>query len=276
MPLANAFLQDEIMCIPDLLKLTIGSKISNNVFTGIEIQPSARIAYTPNENHTVWTSVSRAVRTPSRFDADLITPTGETYTPLGFVSENVIAYELGYRTKSMTNLFLSFATFYNQYTDLRSFNTYTNSATPTIIANGQKADSWGGEVYSNYQATSWWRLRFGYNYFEKNISSTSPTVLSISNNIEGVDPKHQFTFQSIMNLPKYFSFDLTGRYVDALNSTPPVTITPAYFTFDIRLAKQFDHLEVSVVGQNLLEDEHFEIGLYSIPRSIYGKVVCRF
>lgn len=273
MPLFTGFVQEETAIIPNKLKLTIGSKFQHNVFTGVEIQPSARLALIPNTNHTIWTAISRAVRTPSRFDSDLITATGVKLTPVQFKSEKVIAYELGYRVRPMDILSLSFATFYNQYTDLRSLNSSSIAGTPTILANDQTAASWGIELSGLCQATDWWRLRAGYNTFKKKTSATNSSVLPLSANFEGVDPEYQFNFQSIMNLPKNFSLDLSGRYVSIRKSVPPIPTSRAYFTYDARLAWEYKHFEISIVGQNLFQKEHNEIGDYTIPRSIYGKLI---
>ncbi|MGH7870640.1 MAG: TonB-dependent receptor domain-containing protein [Candidatus Binatia bacterium] len=64
--LFSGFLQDEITLLRDRLLLTVGSKFEHNSFSGFEVQPSARLAWMPIANHALWTSVSRAVRTPSR------------------------------------------------------------------------------------------------------------------------------------------------------------------------------------------------------------------
>ena len=182
MPLYSGFVQDEITFVPDQLKLTVGSKFLHNVFSGFEIQPSVRLAWTLNKRHTIWTAVSRAVRLPTRFDSDI------TVTPgLKFDSEKVIAYELGYRVRPLDQLSLSFATFYNKYTDLRSLDSTSSPKIPIVLANSQRAESWGFEFSGNFQATEWWRLRGGYTYFEKNIWATSAKVLPISAAFEGVD-----------------------------------------------------------------------------------------
>jgi iron complex outermembrane receptor protein len=68
--LYSAFIQDEITLIEDRLRLTLGSKFEHNEYTGFEVQPSGRLAWTPSTEHTVWAAVSRAVRTPSRIDRD--------------------------------------------------------------------------------------------------------------------------------------------------------------------------------------------------------------
>jgi iron complex outermembrane receptor protein len=253
------------------MKLTIGSKFLHNVFSGFEIQPSVRVSWIPNKYHTIWTAVSRTVRTPTRFDSDV------TITPVKFDSEKVIAYELGYRIRPADQLALSFATFYNRYTDLRSLDSNSNPAVPIILANNQRAESWGFEFSGNFQATQWWRLRGGYTYFDKSIYRTSPKVLPASSAFEGVDSKNQFMFQSIMDLPKNLQLDLTGRYADVLPAvTPTIPRVPAYFTFDARLAWRFKFFEISVVGQNLLEDEHSETGASKIPRTIYTRITCQF
>src|SRR5207245_8936806 len=69
--LYNAFIQDEIPIVGDQLSLTIGSKFLHNGYSGFEIQPTARLLWTPSSRQTVWAAVTRAVRTPSRVEEDL-------------------------------------------------------------------------------------------------------------------------------------------------------------------------------------------------------------
>src|SRR5207249_3093898 len=64
--LFSGFLQDEISLVPERLELTIGSKLEHNDYSGFEIEPSARLAWTPDERQTLWAAFSRAVRSPSR------------------------------------------------------------------------------------------------------------------------------------------------------------------------------------------------------------------
>ncbi|HEV3410443.1 MAG TPA: TonB-dependent receptor plug domain-containing protein, partial [Chthoniobacterales bacterium] len=71
--LFSAFLQDEISLLGDRLKLTLGSKVEHNDYTGFEVQPSGRVAFTLAP-HVFWAAISRAVRTPSRFDRHLFFP----------------------------------------------------------------------------------------------------------------------------------------------------------------------------------------------------------
>jgi len=271
MPLYSGFIQDEITLLPNLLKLTIGSKFLHNVFSGFDLQPTARLAWTPNIKHTIWTSVSGAVRTPSRFDTDA------AISRVKFQSEKITAYELGYRVRPSDLVSLSFATFYNRYNDLRSLDLNIDPQPPIVIANSQRAESWGIELFANFQATEWWHLRGGYTFFKKEVWATSDRTLPVSVHLEGVDPRNMVMLQSNMDLSKNFAFDIVSRYVSGLPSIENlIPEVPAYFTFDIRAAWLVKNFEISVVGQNLLENEHGETGSSIIPRSIYGKVTCKF
>jgi iron complex outermembrane recepter protein len=271
MPRYTAFVQDEITIMPERLKLTLGSKFLHNIYTGFEIQPGIRLGWMPNKYHTLWTAVSRAVRLPTRFDSDIANIPGE------FDSEKVIAYELGYRIKPVEKIFFSLAAFYNQYTDVRSIDSNTITATPAlIIGNSQRAESWGLEFSGNYQVKEWWRLRGGYTFFKKNMSAITDKVVPLSGDFEGIDPANQFMLQSIMDLYKGLQLDMFAHYTDVIRSSEITSRVPAYFTFDLRLAYRIKAFEVSLIGQNLLESSHVETGSSKIPRSIYGKVTCQF
>ncbi|HUJ72383.1 MAG TPA: TonB-dependent receptor plug domain-containing protein, partial [Verrucomicrobiae bacterium] len=272
--LFNVFLQDEITLIVERLKLTLGSKLEHNDYSGFEVQPSARLSWTPTRRQTVWAAISRAVRSPARFDADEVTPFITT-PHHDFESEKVVAYELGYRTRPIGPVILSLATYYNHYDDLRSIDPNSSPPPALIFANDQKADTWGVEISGNWQATSWWRWRGGYDYLHEDISGTS-AVLAGSDTFEALDPRHQFLLQSMMDLPGHFQFDLLGRYAEALTASAITTRVPSYFSFDARLAWQFRNWELAVVGQNLYDNRHPEFGSLQIPRSIYGKITCRF
>ncbi|MDB5812521.1 MAG: hypothetical protein JWN94_4643, partial [Betaproteobacteria bacterium] len=65
----NMFVQDEI-ALGRRVDLTLGAKVETNIYTGAEFLPSARLAWKIADNHTLWTSASRAVRAPARLDRD--------------------------------------------------------------------------------------------------------------------------------------------------------------------------------------------------------------
>lgn len=276
--LFSGFIQDEITLVPDRIRFVIGTKLEHNDYSGFEVQPSIRIAWTPDERQTLWGAVSRAVRSPSRIDGEATAPIamGTNFTSLvtnpGFDSEKLIAYEAGYRIQPLKTLAFSVSGYYNDYNSLRSVDlTSTNTL---VLANNFEGQTWGIETYITYQPFQWWRLRGGYNYLHKHLTPTSPSAAPSIR--EGNDPEHQFSLQSLVNLPANFQLDVTARYVSSL----PSPVVPDYFTFDVRFAWQFRNWEFAVVGQNLWDSQHAEFGAagtrLEIPRSVYGKVTWHF
>ena len=129
--LSSAFVQDEIR-LADSVSLTLGSKFEHNIYTGFEAEPSGRLAWSPTGHQTLWAAVSRAIRQPSRTDEDLRLNVSALPGPGGldtlvsvfgnpnFKSEELLAYEVGYRVEPIKRVSLDFATFYNVYHDLRT------------------------------------------------------------------------------------------------------------------------------------------------------------
>ena len=185
------------------------------------------------------------------------------------ILEKVLAIELGYRVLPVHRVSISLSPYYNFYRDLRS----VDQPTPNnyIFGNHFKGEIYGAELAAQFQVTDWWRLRGGYNYIHKSLWPHGGLNVSASVR-EGNDPEHQFSFQSFVDLPAHFQFDVAGRWVDDL-TTPAV---PSYFSVDARLAWHFKNMEISLVGQNLCDSHHPEFGTQQIPRSVYGKVSWRF
>jgi iron complex outermembrane receptor protein len=268
--LITGFVQDQISLVKDKLALTIGTKLLSNYYSGFEYQPTGRLAYTPNIHHTIWAAVSRAIRGPSRFDIEL-TPDSE------FKSENLMAYELGYRVEPFQRLSLSFAGFYNRYTDVRNLNDPTVGAPLSVFGNDQRAKTWGIEFSSRYVITDWWRLRVGYTYLGKKFEATTAAVVIGSDAFEGMDPRHQFMLQSIVDITDMFDLDAVFRLVDSIPGsvlTKNINV-PLYPSLDIRLAYTFKHWEFAVIGQDLLQKKHTEYQFNQIPRSVYAKITVR-
>lgn len=82
--LYSAFVHDEIALVPEYLSLILGSRFEHNRYSGFEIQPNGRLLWTPDPHHTVWASVSRAVRTPSRGEQDILYRQSVIPPPLAF------------------------------------------------------------------------------------------------------------------------------------------------------------------------------------------------
>ncbi len=295
--LFSAFVQDEIELAPDTLRLTLGSKFEHNDYTGFEIQPSARLLWLPKEGHTLWTSVSRAVRTPSRVEDSAsivprIIPIGPPPIPPfiltingneDFEAEELTAIELGYRVQPAERLSLDLALFYNQYNNLGTFESV--ALTERVFDNKLEATSRGFELAMDWHLLEWWRLQANYSYIELEQEAASDSTDIVTGPVvEGSTPKHQLSVRSAMDLSNEWSLDLWAYYVDELAASSfssaqiPIPI-PSYTSLNTRLAwRPWKGLELSLVGQNLLQDHHAEfVGetfatLTEVERSVYGMI----
>lgn len=167
--LFSTFVQDEIT-VTDTLKVTIGSKFEHNSFSGFEIQPSARALWQVTPNDSVWTSASRAVRTPSRasdgatLNNSVVTGTPPIQArisgPTNTKSEELIALEIGYKTRPLPTLSLDFATFYNMYDNFLTSDSGTafveTSPTPVhLVLPLTFASNMSGEAYGFELGADW-------------------------------------------------------------------------------------------------------------------------
>ncbi|MFN7138295.1 MAG: TonB-dependent receptor plug domain-containing protein [Limisphaerales bacterium] len=282
--LFSAFVQDKIEVVEDTLFFTLGSKFEHNDYTGVEIQPSARLAWLPVTNHTIWTAVSRAVRSPSRIDRHYHIPGTEPYFLAGgpdFDSEKLIAYELGYRVQPFTRLTVSVATFFNDYDDIRS----VAPGPPLVVENGLEGTTYGVELDVTYRLTDWWRLRLGYTYLEQDLQVKPGFAdVNFARAETTADPRHQVSLRSFWDLPRNFELDWAVRFVDRVHnvSLGQFGTVPGYFEMDARLGwRPTQNLEFSIIGQNLVHDRHPEFGFPrpsrpEIERNVYGKITWRF
>lgn len=287
----SCFAQDQIK-LQDNLFFTLGTKLEHNDYTGFEVQPSGRIQWNVTPKQMIWAAVSRAVRTPSRVDHDLVNPTGlpqpfpqSILTGTSqFTSETLIAYELGYRAQLGDKVSGSISTYYNDYGKIRSLTPSPGSVFPIYIQNNLEGATDGVEVSVDYQMLDWWRWHAGYDFLQENIH-VRPGAVDFTNGLnETADPQHQFSIRSSMDLPQNIEFDTGLRWVDSftINSGSTAGTVPSYFELEARLAwHPTKDLEVSVVGQNLLHDQHAEYGFpgpgqVQIERSVYGKIAWHF
>lgn len=298
----SAFVQDEITVVEDRLHLTIGSKFEHNDFTGFEVQPSARVAWTPTTNQTVWAAVSRAVRTPTADDLYILQNRTAFQPPSGppilisvfgnrdLKSEELLAYEVGYRVEPIKRLSLDVTAFYNVYDRLRFFvqgppQFEVNPLPPHLLipltaGNAQRGQTYGTELLAEWRATECWKLVASYSLLQMHISPNM-TASSINND----SPQHQFQLRSYLNLPHNVELDGAVYYVDQVAPVLGLSEThiPSYVRVDLGVTwHPTKSLEIGVWGQNLADDRHTEFANYKtsliteIPRSVLGKVTWRF
>ena len=288
--LFSFFVQDEITLVPETLSLTLGSRFEHNDYTGFEEQPNARLTWTPTPQRTLWTAVSRAVRTPARLEADVrafryfpgagaILITGNDQ----YESENLVAYEIGWRQQFSKSLTLDLAAFYNDYEDMQSLEPRPGNPMPLLIENRYDGESYGVELSSTWQVMEWWRFTAAYTFTRIQLHQKSGSNDTVTpGSFEEDYPRNQFSLRSWMDLPHDFEFDVWIRYNDTLGSR--VDVDP-YLETDVRLGwRATDRLRFDIVGQNLLDSSHREYGQSlvlmtestEVERSVYGRITWEF
>ena len=279
--LFSGFVHDDISLISDRLRLTLGSKLEHNSYTGFELQPNIRFWWSPSRRHALWGAVSRAVRTPSRADHDIrgipqALPPDSLFpgSPLAlvtflgdedFVSETVLAFDLGYRSHLKDWFSVDVAGFCNLYDDLRTQELDLQSmegvsspphvVIPLRVDNKATGKTYGIELGADWQVWDTWRLRTAYGYFHMDLEVAKDSFDTATETFAEENPRHQLSVRSYLDLPGPLELDVTGRYVDDL----PTLAIDRYLTLDIHLGwHPGDRLELSLVGRNLLNSPHRE------------------
>src|SRR6266850_2439978 len=303
----SAFVQDEISLVDNRLRLTFGSKFEHNDFTGFEVQPNARLLWTLTPNQSVWTAVSRAVRTPALTEEGLRltqavvppaapgnpTPFPAVITVFGshqFQSEDLLAYELGYRVQATSSLSADIATFYNNYSNLRTAEpgapflegspVPTDIVVPFVAGNKMGGGTYGVELFADWRVVPKWRLVGSYSYLQMNIRKNANSLDPTNDSPNGSSPRHQWYVRSSIDLPKHFEHDTTLRFVDHLASLN----IPSYYSLDAHLGwRPIPQVEFSIGGQNLLDNQHLEFipdfintAPTEVKRTVYGSMTFKF
>ncbi|MEX0734846.1 MAG: TonB-dependent receptor [Steroidobacteraceae bacterium] len=290
----GAFFQDRIALLPERLYLTVGSKFGRNDYTGFEHQPSVRLSWRPDGRQTLWSAISRGVRIPSRLDDDLVLtiPLAAPGNPIPFYvvvngsddfrSEELLAYEAGYRFQQNENLSFDVALFHNEYDNLLTNEPNApiivlvpplpHIVVPSHLDNNMQGNSIGGTFITNWQPLPRWRMRFQYAYLDLDLETVAPSQDVSSPTVTGNSPRHQVAIHSFLDLPHNFALYAGVRYVDEL----PNQGVDSYVATDINLAWRFrPNVEASLAVQNLTDDTHseFEGGSGNlVERSAYLKL----
>ena len=297
--LYTAFAQDEITVVQERLRLILGTKVEHNDYTAWEIQPSARLLWTPTDHQTVWTSASHAAGTPSRIHRGGRFSTGNFQTPGGpvvvtelagnsnVVSESLDAYEIGYRIEPTPDLSLDLTAFYNVYDDLFTVTEgepqlvttpFPHLFVPLNFENAMAGETYGVEATVQWKPLDQWRLAANYSWLHMHLHPDDDSGKG--------SPQQQVSLRSYVTLPWNLEFNSFASYVDSVESLNQANVTtpiPAYLRVDAGLVwRPTEMLEIGIWGQNLLDKQHPEFtsqnnnGITEIPRSVVGKITWRF
>ncbi len=277
--LTNIFAQDEVTLIEERLKLILGVKFEENTYTGWETMPNIRMVWT-DELWTLWGAVSRAVRLPYRAEDDVSINlfSGPEEMVVGRVigdgrgeSEKMIAYEAGFRVRPAHNFFIDIALYYDDYDDIMSSYQGTpfpeaspappHYVLPVYLDNIYDGETHGLDLTMEWTPAVWLKFSAGYTYTEMNIDVKSEfksdRTLKSAGWLEGESPRNRFTFRTYTDLPHNVEFDAMLYYKDELPGVGHDV--DSYTRLDLRLGwKPVDSFDISVIGMNLLDKEHWE------------------
>jgi iron complex outermembrane recepter protein len=298
--LYNGFLQDEIR-VSDSLGLTVGCKLEHNAYTGLETEPSVRLAWSPpRSRYTIWAAASKAIRQPAMVDTAIQTDvqtvpiSSDTVQVLRLFGnprikdEELRDYELGFRSELTRALSLDVATFLSFYRHLETLEPQpmvvipglpVQLEIPLLYDNKAHALTYGGEVSLNWIANSRWRISPGFSYLHATIRQDQSSDGLASFSLATGFPQTMFEIRSSLNLSRRIEFDQSLNYTARL----PGGSIPGHARLDLRLARHLgESAEISLVGQNLLRPRAAEYGdSYDIIgtqalRSIYAQITWKF
>jgi iron complex outermembrane receptor protein len=260
--LANAFVQDQVALGPRT-QLTLGLKAEDDPYSGLSLMPNARLSWKPGGNTLLWAAISRAVRTPTPFDEDVVEKLGDVTFLTGnpdFRSEKLTSYEAGWRTQMATRAMLSVSVYYNAYDDLRTIEP-SPTLLPLVWGNGMEGHTWGLETWGSYAIDEGWRLGAGYTTRHQRLRFKPGASGLLGLSQAGNDPARQGFIRSVWNVAGRWTLSADLRGVSAL----PDPKVPGYVELDARLGwRVSDRLELSLSGFNLLRPWHQE---YVLPDS---------
>jgi iron complex outermembrane recepter protein len=266
---ANLFAQDEIELGAELSAI-LGLKAERNPYTGTELLPGARLAWTPNPRSLAWAAWSRAVRAPSRIDRELFTPT--LAGGPDFRSEVSRVLELGYRGQPSRRLSYSVSAFHHRHERLRSLRP---APAGLQFANDIEGRSRGVEGWASWRALPSWRLTAGGTYLNRRLQVRPGAVDAGGMAALGADPRSWWSLRSALDLSPRHELDVAVRRA---GSRP--TGVPAYTAVDARFAwLPSRELQLSLTLHNLFDRGHAEFGApetrAEFDRAVFLKLLWR-
>lgn len=256
--LDDVFLQDSI-AITNSLEATFGVKGEDDAYSRWSLLPDARLSWSATSNTLLWATASKAIRSPTPFDDDVVEKLGTVTFLTGnhsFLPEKVVAYEVGYRGQQFSAVSISASMFYNVYDNLRTIEPASaTSFLPLYWGNLMAGDTYGLESWLDWQATDRWRISPGMQWLRENLRFEPGASGLLGLAQAGDDPTYQALLKSSLDCGYGMALDTALRYVSSL----PDPHLPGYVELNARYGwRASKTLEISVTGDNLLHAHHLE------------------
>lgn len=204
----------------------------------------------------------------------------------GYDAENLIAYELGYRLSYNRAWSADVAVFYNDYDKLRTLDPSMEPGPPPSIRlpfdNNMSGETYGLELASQWQVLPGWRLNASYSWLHMHLRLDGNSSDTASRSSEDASPTSKAAIWSAIDLGNKLQLDAALRYTGDIEVSG-VDID-SYIEADLRLGWEVQPgLELSLIGQNLLDNQHPEFlpdfintQPTEVERSIYGRITWNF
>ncbi|MGE3958512.1 MAG: TonB-dependent receptor plug domain-containing protein [Vicinamibacterales bacterium] len=295
----SAFIQDDVALAADRLHVTGGMKMEHNSYTGWERQPNLRAIVSLTPKQSVWGAISRAVRLPSRGEADGNIWVGTTVVPgmplpaaitlegLGrnANAEVMKAAEGGYRYQVGAVASFDVSLFDQHYTRLRNVTQPQDFFLdllrhPVASAPGgdvmiphldaivplsfdAKGRRYGAEIAAEWRPQPRVRVAGAATFLGgyNGGAESDGGVAAMTDD----PPSRMGLMRVALNLPAHLEVDTAVRAVSALTRLS----VPGYVTADLRVGFRLSNVNLAVVGRNLAAGEHREFvpEFYSFGRS---------
>jgi iron complex outermembrane receptor protein len=271
---ANLFVQDTVTLVPDRLFAMVGTKLTWHEFVGVHLQPNLRLWWTPDARQTLWASVSRPMRTPSRFEengrlllryedvgapgAPAIVRRELTGDP-ALEHEQLLAWELGYRLQPSARAMVEAAFFYNDYQRLIE-------PSPTVYGpwlDEARGRTWGVELNASAQVTDRWRVEAAWSSLRVDVDGP---VLPFE---ETASPRRLAQLRSYLDIGESTELNFAWYHASGIEGSA----IPAYNRMDLGLGwKLGERVRLDLWGQNLLDAGHRESSATQVPRGAYARM----
>jgi iron complex outermembrane receptor protein len=291
--LMTAFIQDEIALFGKRVALTLASQAQYDSEAGGGLQPSARLMWKVRPQQRVWAAVSRALRTPSRYERgihiELPPAPGPSGLPLivtvlgnpDMATETLADAEAGYRVEIGKAASIDVTAFVGRYDHLRTQETaepivqFVPSPRVLVISqfgNQLEATTRGLEIAAHWAPVRIWRLDGSYTGFHLTPHLGAASRDPLASLEDGSAPRTQWQVRSKVSPSARTAFDVAVFRVGQLTHAGASSYTRADVSAEWRFTNA---LSVMAIGQNLTDGAHAEFAgpssfvlVTEIPRSV--------
>ena len=289
---ASAFVQDQFELVEDKLDLVFGTKFEHSDLSdrNIEVMPSLRLLWQPQNGPTVWAAATHSVRIPSYADlgarvrdVEPVARPGDPANPFpipmrftvvgsdSFRSEELRALEVGIRGQASYNVSYDLALFNMDYHELRAYEpsgvfcedgspvlsdplcVLTSASVETeLTLNNQGAGTVRGlELAFDFDVGEKLRFRTTFAYTDERLRVTAPSQLETRPSV----PRRQLTLRNEWSITPDLHLTTTLRYVDKL----PMWSLKDYWQGNLQLNWRIDDdWSLSLGARNLFAEDHLE------------------